>query len=272
MPSMAPQKRLTIAQSSIYYLDPSNSDCPPVLLLHGLGSNSSSWQLQLPEMISQGFRPVVPDIPGFGQSTCYDKNWTVRCSSRLIEQFITELGINPLPVVGISMGGTIALQLAIERPDLITELILVNTFASLRPVNFKGWLYFLMRALLTIGRGPNAQADFVAQRIFPEENQVELRSILVEQIIQTDPRVYKQAMRALGLFNVQNKLKTIKMRTMVITGGNDTTVPLIVQSKLVGSIPRAVQSIIPGAGHAVIADHPEEFNRVLLNFLSQSAL
>jgi 3-oxoadipate enol-lactonase len=86
-------------------------------------------------------------------------------------------------------------------------------------------------------------------------------------ILQGDERVYRAAMRSLGLFDVQKRLGEIHVPTLVITGECDTTVPLPVQRVLAEKIPGATQVMIPNAGHAVIVDQPEAFNQALRGFI-----
>jgi pimeloyl-ACP methyl ester carboxylesterase len=237
------------------------------VLLHGLGANSSSWQLQMPDLLDRGFRPIAPDLPGFGKSRQSGGRWSIRYAAQAVASLLNHLQAAPLHVVGISMGGTVALQLALDYPRLVKKLVLVSTFARLWPESLGGWLYFAQRALLVWGRGLESQAQYVASRIFPGEGQQELRQALIEQIMQANPSVYKQAMRSLGLFNVQGRLGEIQAPTLVITGEADTTVPVHNQRPLVDKIPGARQIIFPDAGHALCVEQPERFNQVLLDFL-----
>jgi pimeloyl-ACP methyl ester carboxylesterase len=116
-------------------------------------------------------------------------------------------------------------------------------------------------------KGIHEQAVFASWRLFPAPEQEALRAILVEQITQADPNAYRAAMRALALFDTRRRLKQIKAPTLVVGGSNDSTVSAVVQSVLARGIPNAQQVIIPGAGHAVSVDHPEEFNRAMIEFL-----
>jgi 3-oxoadipate enol-lactonase len=253
--------------TSLYYLDPNPSGAPVVLLLHGLGANGSSWTLQFESLISAGFRPIAPDTPGFGKSPYDGKGWSVVRSSSAMAELLHELDAVPVHVVGISMGGTIAQQIAFDFPNLVRKLVLVDTFAVLRPTKLSGWFYFLQRFILVHTLGLPTQARFVAMRIFPCDDQQVLRDLLIEQITQADPRAYRAAMRSLGLFTSVKRLREIKVPTLVITGEKDTTVPLSSQSILAAGISGARQVFIPNAGHAVSIDQPELFNKELLGFL-----
>ena len=253
--------------TKLHFLDPNPEGNPVVLLLHGLGANGSSWTLQFDPLIQEGFRPIAPDTPGFGESPYDGKGWTLQRSAAAMSELVQELVPAPVHVVGISMGGTIAQQIAIDFPRLVNTLVLVNTFAILRPTRLSGWLYFLQRFILVHTLGLSTQAKFVAARIFPGENQQVMRDLLIEQITQADPRAYRAAMRSLGLFNSTRKLDQIKAPTLVVTGDRDTTVPMANQRNLADQIHGAKHVFIPDAGHAVTIDQPETFNLELVKFL-----
>jgi pimeloyl-ACP methyl ester carboxylesterase len=175
---------------------------------------------------------------------------------------------HPAHIVGISLGGALALQMALDDPSLVQKLVLVNTFARLRPESPGIWLYFAMRSILAHTLGMPIQARAVARHIFPQAAHANLRAILYGQIVQADPRSYRATMRALARFDALPRLNEVRQSTLVITGDRDTTVPPACQRILAAGIPFARQSIIPNAGHAVIAEQPEAFNRILLEFLT----
>jgi 3-oxoadipate enol-lactonase len=252
---------------SIYYLDLNPEGSPIVLLLHGLGATGDSWRLQFDPLTSAGFRVLAPDMRGFGRSSCPKPCRSIKEMAADILLLLKELGLGHVNLAGISMGGTVALQIAVERPDLVDRLVLVNTFSKLSPPSLSGWFYFAYRFFLVHTLGLSAQAQAVARRIFPHPEQSYLRQNLYEQVIQADPRGYRSAMRALARFNIHHRLPEIASPTLVITGECDSTVPPGLQQSMAESIPDARQVLIRGGGHAVSVDQPEAFNKVLLDFL-----
>ena len=251
----------------MFYTDSDPSGIPAVLLLHGLGTDSASWGFQVPALRAKGVRPIILDIPGFGKSSHVKGHWSIRGVAAEIARLVQSELPAPLALVGISMGGAIALQIALDFPDCVERLVLVNTFAALRPTRLKDLSYLAIRFLRANLLGIQAQAEMVAYRIFPEPDQKPLRKILIESILQSDPAIYRAAMRSLGLFDVKKRLAGIRKPTLVVTGTLDSTVPPEVQAVLAAKIPGAKQVLIPGGRHAVIADHPDLFNQVLLEFL-----
>ncbi len=251
----------------LFYLDPNPAGHPAVLLLHGLGANAASWTLQLAPLIEAGFRPLAVDAPGFGES-CYDgRGWTIERVAAGHAALLDRLDIPSAHVAGISMGGVIAQQFALDHPHLTKKLVLVNTFAVMKPTSLSSWLYLLVRMTAIRTLGMTKQARIVALRVFPRPEQAELREQFMRQVEQADPRAYRAAMHALIRFDSRPRLSQLKAPTLVVTGENDTTVPLRNQRLLAESLPAARQVIIPGAGHAVSAECYEEFNRELLGFL-----
>lgn len=253
--------------AALHYLDPFPAGHPLVLLLHGLGADGTSWALQMPVLGEAGFRPIAVDTPGFGRSIYAGGGWNFRRMATEMACLLDELHAGPAHVVGLSMGGVIAQQLALDFPQWVSQLVLASTFSFLRPDDLSGWFYYLRRAFLVGIMDLSAQAKIVAQRIFPEDDQAPLREMLEETICRSNPRAYRQAMFSLGTFDSRKRLKAIQAPTLVVTGAADTTILPARQALLAKAISGATQVVVPKAGHAVPVDQPEAFNRVLLEFL-----
>jgi 3-oxoadipate enol-lactonase len=256
----------------LHYLESKTRGDKTIFLLHGLGASSQSWTLQFPVLEAEGYSILAPDARGFGQSSYPGGNTSIAEMSADFAALLDHLQTGPVYVVGISMGGTHALQLAISHPELVRKLVLVNTFSRLRPSSLNEWGYFALRFILIHTLGLNVQAQAVAQRIFPNPKQEVYRQALLEQILQADPSGYRAAMRALASFNADPYLAVVHCPTLIITSVDDTTVNPRIQSKLAQGIPDARQRLITQAGHAVIVDQAEKFNEILLAFLREPIL
>jgi len=253
----------------IWYLDPNPDGFPIVLLLHGLGVDGSSWAYQLLSLTQAGLRPIAPDLPGFGRSSASNNRWNISDCAKQMGEFLDDLEIAKAVVVGISLGGTVALMLALHKPDRIFHLVLINTFACLRPRRVSELAYLAGRFLIANLRGVEYQAAMVAQRLFPEPEKKLLRRALIERILQSDKKIYRSAMRSLALFDVRRRLKDLQVSTTIITAENDTTVSPSIQRELAARIRNANQVIVSNSGHAAIIDQPEQINQILIN-LSQN--
>ncbi len=252
----------------LHYEEVNPGGAPPVLLLHGLGSVGADWRFQFDALAGAGYRVLAPDLRGFGRSSA-PPEVTVPAMAGDMVHLLARLGAVPAHVVGLSMGGVVALQLAIDHPEVVRRLVLVNTFARLRPQSLSGWFYWLLRAVLTRFIGPEKQAAMVAQRVFPRPEHEEMRRNLYQHIIHTNPCAYRSAMQALRRFDVRSRLGELQMPVLVVTGSEDTTVSPPVQKEMAQHIPGARHVIVEGSGHGVIADNPDAFNRILLQFLEE---
>lgn len=268
---MDPIEKPNHQETIFHYLDFNPQGSPAVLLLHGLGADGSSWGYQIPALCEAGLRPIAPDLPGFGKTIPGQGRWTIAKAAADTARLIYGLVGGPMIVAGISLGGVVALQMALDYPQMVQRLVLINTFACLRPKRFDEASYLLGRFVVANLRGKEFQAETVANRLFPQPGQEALRRELVQRILEADQKVYRQAMQSLALFDVRKRLAEIQMPVLVISGQNDTTVPLPNQDELARGIKGAEHITIPDAGHAVIADQVVKFNQVFLNYLTSQA-
>jgi pimeloyl-ACP methyl ester carboxylesterase len=211
---------------------------------------------------------VAPDARGFGQSAYAGGPLRIEGLAADMAALLNTLDIDRAHIVGISLGGTLALALAVAFPEKVGKLVLVNTAAWLLPEDISTWLYYAARLLVVFTVGIPQQSRIVSQRIFPRPDQAPLRRILEEQIQQADPRAYRGTMLALARFDARARLKQISAPTLVVTGDRDTTIPPDRQRQLAAGIPGARHKTLPGAGHALTVEQPDQFNTLLLDFLS----
>jgi 3-oxoadipate enol-lactonase len=254
----------------IYYSDRNSNGYPIVLLLHGLGATSESWQFQYPALIASGFRVIGPDFRGVGKSTYPGGKNNVRKNSEDVAKLLHSLKISSVHVVGISMGGTVGLQLVLDHPSLVQSLILVNTFATLHPKRISYWVFYAVRLAMIQILGLPTQARYVVNRLLPLAEQETLREELYSQIIRSNPQGYRSMMKSFVHFDVTEKLGMINVPTLVVIGEKDSVVPPEIQYELARKIPISQLVVIPNAGHAVIGEMPIVFNRIICNFLTGS--
>jgi pimeloyl-ACP methyl ester carboxylesterase len=170
--------------------------------------------------------------------------------------------------VGLSLGGCVALALALGAPASVRSLTLVNTFARLRPAGWRGAYRMLERLVLLAVAPMPVIAARVAQGLFPWPEQEELRAAAAASLGRNDKRAYMAAARALTRFDVRERLAEIQCPTLVVAGEQDRTVPRASAELLQRRIPRARLVVVRGSGHATPYDRPELFNRLVLEFVS----
>ena len=239
-----------------------------ITLLHGLGSCGDDWLLQVPRLVGH-YRILAPDLPGHGNSSLERRLPLISHFADDVASLIAALELNPTHVVGLSLGGLVAQQLALDYPGQVRSLTLVNTFPHLRmalagrQIKTMGRLHFLLRGDM------EGVGQWVAEGLFPGPDQEVMRKAAAERIASNPRRAYLQALWAAFRFNSRRRLPEINTPTLVVAGDADTTVSMDAIMELVRCIPGAELAVIPNSGHATPIDAADEFNQTLLDFLSQ---
>ncbi len=237
-----------------------------ILFLHGLGSCGQDWLLQTPSFCSR-FRVIAPDLHGHGQTDKPRKRVSIAQMTADVACLLDALGVKRTHIVGLSMGGCVAQQLALDDPTRVRSLTLVNTFARFDSGTPGNALPLALRMGVLGVLGLPAQARFVAARMFPKPEQAELRALAAERIASNDLATYTRLILAIRAFDVTRRLGEIACPTLVIAGDRDTTVPLRAKRFLAQHIPGARFEMIADSGHATPIDQPEAFNRLVMNFV-----
>ncbi|HZY43243.1 MAG TPA: alpha/beta hydrolase [Anaerolineae bacterium] len=240
----------------------------PVLLLHGLGSCGDDWLFQTP-VFSRQYRVIAPDFRGHGSSTDSAEPITIPRLAKDMVGLMSALDISSAHVVGLSLGGLVAQQLALDYPDKVDRMVLTNTFAHLWPTSMRETLILGRRAIVSLWLPMHATARVVAADLFPKPDQAELRKAIIDRVGGNNERSYRKFIQAVRRFDVRRQLPNIQAPTLVIAGERDTLVPRSCQQQLVRSIPNAEWKLIQDSGHATPIDQVEKFNQVVLEFLKK---
>jgi len=258
-----------VENSQIYYEyhNPSDHEGPGILFLHGLGSCGEDWGLQIPT-VNERYWLLTLDMPGHGRSS-QPEGWpTIEDMAFQVASVVRERSESPVHVVGLSLGGAVAMQLALAHPEVVSSLTLVNTFARLRSGS-SGFFRKLVRlTFVALGRMDRV-GEWVAAGLFPKPDQELLRQAAAERIASNPRSAYLRAIWAATRFDICDRLSEINSSTLVIAGELDTTVSMEAKKELADQIPGARLVVIPASGHATPIDAAEEFNRTLLDFLSE---
>ncbi|MEZ4642905.1 MAG: alpha/beta hydrolase [Chloroflexota bacterium] len=236
----------------------------PVLLLHGLGSSVEDWELQLP-LFSQKYQVVVVDVRGHGRSDKPSGPYSVPQFAADITAFIEQLGLAPLHMLGLSMGGMIAFQTAVDRPDLLRSMVIVNSYPELVPHNLQDRITWYRRHVIVRLLGMKRMGNYLGGVLFPEAHQAEPRRLLAERWQKNDKKAYLAATQALYGWSMAARLGDIRCPTLIIAADQDYT-PIADKEVYTAKIPGARLVIIPNSRHATPIDQPEVFNRTVLDF------
>jgi pimeloyl-ACP methyl ester carboxylesterase len=242
---------------------------PFVVMLHGLGSRGADWVLQI-EALQDHYQMVTADLRGHGTSPSTSGWPTVGDLAEDVAGLMQQIGAPRAHFVGLSMGGGVALQMAIDFPDQVASLTIVNAAATLR-VPFRRLPSAFVRIALLVSGQRRRLGEWVAAGLFPKDDQQQLREVAAERIADNLRRNYLQAIIMILRFDLRKQVRLIAAPTLVVAGTLDQTVPLRLKIALAESIPGARLEIIEGSGHGTPLDEPDEFNRLLLEFLGENA-
>lgn len=277
-----PVKRVQVHGVGISTLD-SGGDGPVVLLLHGLSSSIGFWERQIPAFAAAGYRVIAPDLPGYGASDRPDAPYTPPWFADQVLGLLDALGVQQAAVVGHSMGGQIAITLALAHPERLRALVLVAPAGVERFTPGEGaW----MKQYWTEGRALEAdeeviRANFTVLNFARMDEGVE--RLIEERVRLAETREFRGTSVAVARsvagmidFPVADRLPELRARTLVVFGRQDGLIPNPVfhggRSAAVGraaeaAIPGAALLLLPRAGHMVQHDAAEPFNQAVLAFL-----
>lgn len=242
---------------------------PVVLLIHGLGSSGMDWEYQLPALTPH-YRVLTLDMLGHGQSEKPIHAYSIQAFADDTLAFIQQMDLQQPHIVGISMGGMIAFQLAVDHPEIPASLTIVNSGPEVVPRSFADYrmagkrLFFAhVLPLKTVSRG-------LARLLFPKPEQTELRSKF-EQRWQSNFRpAYLGSMRAIVGWSVRDRLASIQCPVLVVCADQDYT-PVEQKRAYVAELANAQLEVVSDSRHATPVDQPEVFNTLLLDFLGAHA-
>ena len=239
----------------------------PVLLIHGLGSGRHDWDPQMAEL-STRYRVVSYDVRGHGDSGKPRGKYSLPQFGEDAAALIRELGLGPVHVVGLSMGGMIAFQLAVDEPELVRSLTIINSGPEVIPRGIKQRLQLWTRLVLTALLGPARLSKMLARKLFPKPEQDLLRRAFITRVSQNDRHAYLATTRAILGWSVADRIGGITCPTLVLAAERDYT-PISYKRAYVDRMRNARLEVIMDSGHATPWDQPQALNERLLAFLAE---
>jgi pimeloyl-ACP methyl ester carboxylesterase len=237
----------------------------PLLLLHGLGGSHDDWRMQIPEFAAR-YRVIVPDLRGFGASERREP-FTIQQHARDLLAVLAALSIKRAHVVGLSMGGAVAIELALRAPQAVASLVLVNTAPGFTLTNWQRRRMAWLRVLVALVLGVGGVARLFAQGVFPARHQGRLRRRFIRRASHTSRWVYLATLRTLTRWNAESRLAAIRAPTLVIGAQHDFTTSAE-KRRWCARIPGARFIEISGSHHHTELDSPDRLNRVIQAFLT----
>ena len=247
----------------VNYLDSGNTDRPVVLFLHGWGAPVSTYAL-LTDYLSQSFRVIAPNLPGFGGSDEPKTDWTVDDYTDFVLEFAKSLGLSEVILMCHSFGGRISIKLLSrpEQPLTVKKAVFLDA-AGIRPRRgmkyyFRVYTYKLGKKLISVPMIARLWPDLV-EKVKKRSGSADYRN--------ASPRMRAVMVRCIEE-DLTAHLSKINASTLLIWGENDTATPLSDGQKMEALIPDAGLVTLHGAGHFGFLERWPQCQRVLDSFLS----
>ncbi|WP_051295871.1 alpha/beta fold hydrolase [Eisenibacter elegans] len=254
---------------SLYYERQGNTQTnkPPVVLIHGLGGAVWSWENQIPAF-TQAHEVITLDLPGHGRSEHPNCCYQIDDFAQVVIQQIEALALPPCHLVGLSMGGIIAFRVAGLRPDLVRSLVIANTGPELEMDCAQTSALFWQREWFIHHFSIEKIAQFLASRLFPEAAQAPTRERFQIEWMKNDPTMYRNSFKALIAWRCYPEYFRIPAPVLMIGSGSDYT-SVAQKERFVHKLPHAYLHIIPNSRHISPLDQPQAFNEAVLAFWAQ---
>jgi 3-oxoadipate enol-lactonase len=241
----------------------------PVVFIHGTGGGARLWAPQMTSFSAAGYRPVAPDLPGYGERPAVD-HMDFEGLAADIEAEIARLGLVRPVLVGHSMGGMVAQTALRRRPNAYRAAVLACTspaFGS-RTDEFQKKFVADRLAPLDAGKTMADLARTVVAAMGPNPD-IAGRALASAAIAATPERTYRAAVHCLVGFDERANLAAIGIPILCLAGEHDLLAPPSGIERMAGKIPYARYACLSGVGHFANVEAPAAFDAVLFAFLAQ---
>jgi len=246
----------------IGYVEAGGGSATPIVFLHGVGSDKSVWHRQL-DHFGRERRAVAFDYPGYGDSDPALEGTTRDDYASAIISAIDELGIDRAHICGLSLGGVVAIATHHEAPGRCASLILADTFA----VHPDGRAIYERSIAGSTDLAGMAEAR--VDHLLAQPTDPEVRREVVETMSRISPFAYRIGAEAVWLADQRERAQALDTPTLILVGDQDFITPADLSNELLDLIAQARMQVIAGAGHLTNLEQPDEFNRLVNNFLAE---
>ena len=241
-----------------------------LVLIHGAGDNLNMWYHQVP-VFSKHYRVVTYDVRGSGKSDSPQGEYSIALFAEDAYQLMRALKVSEAYFLGYSMGGRIALQLALEHPEMVKALVLANSSVGLTPPTPQA----IERRKTIIDLLNNRDMKTFAEMMtvaafspnFKSRNPAEFERYLKVKM-QNKPEGIARLMGSLAAPPSPPDLSRLKCPTLLIVGEDDFYMG-VEQGKLAQQAIAGSELVVLPTGHAAATEAPESFNSAVLDFLSR---
>ena len=262
-------RHITVDGTALRYIDEGRG--PPVVFLHGLGASMYAWRKNLAPVAAAGYRVIAFDNRGFGFSDKPATGYDNASYARLTMALLDSLHLPDAVLIGHSMGGAIAAEVAIAHPERVRGLVLIGSagLGAREPPLFRVGRWPLVGPLLFAFRG-RGLTERLLKATYADPRKVSDADVDQYYAPVAEPeygRSLRAVLREFRFDGLAGRLDHIAAPTLVLWGEADRLIPITLGRALAAGIPRAAFLSVPRAGHAVQEEAPDEVNRLLNRFL-----
>jgi 3-oxoadipate enol-lactonase len=244
----------------------------PLLLIMGLGANTTSWFAQIPEF-GREYQVIAFDNRGAGRSDKPDEPYSLGQMANDASGLLDHLGVGSAHVFGMSLGGMIAQELALRSPERVRTLLLGGTTAGGPTAIFAG--PEVVQTFISLAGMPLVQAIEAGLKLMYSEEYIKqrkgelVRRLILNAHLTAPMYAFKRQFMAIVGFDTTARLAEITSPTLVLAGTADRVMPLDNSRALAAGIAGARLVELEGAGHGFLVEKAEEVNAAVLGFLRQ---
>jgi pimeloyl-ACP methyl ester carboxylesterase len=270
--------QVEIEGARINYVDIGSGEREPIVFVHGLGGQWQNWLENIPRA-AQERRVIALDLPGFGLSPMPREKITIPGYGRQVDALADRLGLGRVDIVGNSMGGYIAAEVAIQVPERVDQLLLVSA-AGITSADLA------QRPIMALGRIATAVASYGAARhrdiaARPKSRHMALALVARHPSLLKPDLAYEgffkgtgkpgfdDALRANLDYDFRDRLPDIRQPTLIVWGEKDSIIPVKDAQEFERLISDSRKVVMTDTGHIPMAERPGAFNDLMMEFLAE---
>jgi pimeloyl-ACP methyl ester carboxylesterase len=266
--------------STVHFQEFGDPTDPKLILIHGYTASTFAWQAAAPRLAGENFHVLAVDLIGFGFS---DKpaafDYSIASQARVIERFMNRMGIGKATVVGSSYGGAVASTIALDYPERVEKLVLVDAVC-----NDDALAHPALKLASIPGLGEFLAPFLIDSKMFLRRRMRETLAPANHHLI-TEERIeavlgpisaadahhsFVATARAWDACRIQEDAEYIRQPTLIVWGENDTVIPKINGERLFDSILNSRLVVFKNCGHVPQEEKPDLFTRVVADFCRDS--
>jgi pimeloyl-ACP methyl ester carboxylesterase len=227
---------------------PAGGGGTPLVLVHGLGARGEDWSAMIPALAAKGFHVYVPDLLGYGRSPKPDVDYSISLQEQTVANFMQSVHVARADVGGWSMGGWVAMKLALDHPEMVDRLIVYDSAGLYFPATFGPELFTptdpagVRKLVAILTPKPRVIPEFAAEAMVRK--------------LQANAWVVNRSTASMinGRDLLDFRLHNISQPMLIVWGAQDELIPLASGERIHESVPQSVLNVFDGCGHLAPAE------------------